>query len=345
MLGHPWHGGAKIVFTLSLLTLCDLLMAQQSLSEWKQGRGWGWIWGDQDEVGSLNALNPKTVLQALSLVKEGKIYDLGITYDRTSYRWPGHSPGEILSFRTPEGVKRQRDPDLVNPETNPAQVAWHSCALFISDNVATQIDGLGHVTTGSDNHWYNGFTEAAWGGDWGIRKGDASTIPPIVVRAVLVDVAGFKKVAALPAGMPITPEELRQTLAWEKVDIRAGDAVFIRTGTLRYWGDRGSDHGAIAAHDSAGLNLDAARWLVEEKGAIFIGSDTSGLEVGPPPPGSTSFIPVHEYLLVQQGVHIGEFHYLEDLARDTVYEFCYVALTNKIKGTTAGFALRPIALR
>ena len=37
--------------------------------------------------------------------------------------------------------------------------------------------------------------------------------------------------------------------------------------------------------------------------------------------------------------------HLEDLAREKVYEFCYIATTNKIKGTTAGFAMRPIALR
>jgi len=83
----------------------------------------------------------------------------------------------------------------------------------------------------------------------------------------------------------------------------------------------------------------------EQKGAILIGSDTSGLEVGPAPAGSRSFNPVHEYLLVEQGVHIGEFHNLEELARDRGYEFCYVASTNKIKGTVAGFAMRPIALR
>jgi hypothetical protein len=28
--------------------------------------------------------------------------------------------------------------------------------------------------------------------------------------------------------------------------------------------------------------------------------------------------PVHKYLLIEQGVHIGEFHFLEDLARDRV---------------------------
>ena len=56
---------------------------------------------------------------------------------------------------------------------------------------------------------------------------------------------------------------------------------------------------------------------------------------------------VHEraYLLVAQGVHIGEFHFLEDLARDQAYEFCYMCATNKIKGTSAGFTLRPIAIR
>ena len=97
-----------------------------------------------------------------------------------------------------------------------------------------------------------------------------------------------------------------------------------------------------AAH---GLDLGAARWLVEQKGAILIGADTSGLEWTPGPKEPPSFIPVHRYLLTQQGVHIGEFHYLEDLARDRVYEFCYVCTTNKIRGTTAGFCLRPIALR
>ena len=56
-------------------------------------------------------------------------------------------------------------------------------------------------------------------------------------------------------------------------------------------------------------------------------------------------MPTHDYLLIEQGVHIGESHYLEDLARDKVYGFCYIALVNKIRGTTAGFALRPIAIR
>ena len=82
-----------------------------------------------------------------------------------------------------------------------------------------------------------------------------------------------------------------------------------------------------------------------DQGAVLVGSDTSGLEAGPPAPGSRSFMPVHNYLLIEQGVHIGEFHNLEALAREKVYQFCYVGTTNKIRGTASGFALRPIAIR
>ena len=160
-------------------------------------------------------------------------------------------------------------------------VYWHSAALFISDNVATQIDGLGHITAGLDDHWYNGFKEADWGGDWGPRKCDASTIPPIVARGVLIDVAAFKKVDALPGHTLISTKDLQDTLAWEGVTLAPGDVVLVRTGTARYWGEDGADHARIAEHDSAGPDLTATRWLVEEQGAIMVGSDTSGYEVNP----------------------------------------------------------------
>lgn len=324
------------------------LYAQRNTARkgWTPGKGYGWVWGKNDEVGALNTLGPADVKAAMGLVKQGKVYDLGITYDRTSYKWPGHSPGEIITFRGPEGVKRQGDNDFVNDKTkNPSGTGWHSCALFMNDNVATQIDGLGHATEGADNHWYNGFKEAEWGGNWGIRKCGAETIPPIVARGVLIDVAGHRSLPVLPSGFRITPKILSNALEAQGTEIRPGDAVFIRTGTLQFWDETGSNHAKIGEHDSAGIDLAAAKWLVEEKGAVFVGSDTSGLEVGPPPAGSTSFMPVHNYLLIEQGVHIGEFHFLEELAKDKAYEFAYVGTANKIKGTAAGFALRPIAIR
>ena len=312
---------------------------------WQKGVGWGWVWGEDDEVGALNALSQGTTREALRLAKTGKVFDLGITYDRSSYKWPGHSPCEVMTFRTPEGVARQSDHAFTKTDVNSSQTHWHSCALFISDNVATQIDGLAHVTVGQDNHWYNGFKESEWGGDFGVRKCDATTIPPIVARGVMLDIASLHGVRTLPSHYAITPADLQQAQDAQGVSLQPGDVVLIRTGTLSLWGSDGANHEILADHDSAGINLDSAKYLVEQCGAIMIGSDTSGLEVGPAPPGSDSFIPVHKYLLVKQGVHIAEFHYLEDLSREKVYEFCYIAMTNKIAGSTAGFTMRPIAIQ
>ena len=163
-------------------------------------------------MGALNGLTNQTRAAALQLASQGKVYDLGITYSRNSYKWPGHSPGEIMMFRSPEGVKRQLDNDFIEPKVNPLGMAWHSCALFINDNVATQIDGLGHVVVGQDNHWYNGFTEEQWGGDFGIRKCDATTIPPVVARGIMIDIASLKGVDALPAHYAITPEDVDAAL-------------------------------------------------------------------------------------------------------------------------------------
>jgi len=340
----------RLVITLSagaFLWGSGYLYAQQGEGRkgWTPGKGYGWVWGKDDEVGALNTLGPEDVRLALRTVRQGKVYDMGVTYDRTSFKWPGHSPGEIMTFRSPEGVKRQGDHPFVKGAGNSSGTAWHSSALFINDNVATQIDGLGHATEGKDDHWYNGFKEKDWGGNWGIRKCGAETIPPIVARGVLIDVAGYQKVDTLPSHFLITRQILQAALRAQGTEIRPGDAVFIRTGTLRHWGEAGGDHAKVGEHDSAGIDLDAAKWLVADQGAVLVGSDTSGVEVGPVPEGSKSFMPVHNYLLIEQGVHMGEFHNLEELAKDKAYNFAYICGVNKIKGTAAGFALRPIAIR
>ena len=256
------------------------------MKKWVKGKGWGWVWGQQDEVGALNEMTDASRLAALRLVKQGKAYDLGLAYDRMSYKWPGHSPGEVISFRTPAGVKTQQDLPFTTPEGgNTGGTAWHSSALFMNDNVATQIDGLGHITHGQDNHFYNGFKAAEWGGDFGLRKADVTTIPPIIARGVLIDVAGYKK-RRCPAvalrdhrrgsrGRAEGPERrcyARHRSCWSAPERRATGA------------QNGSDHAKIGEHDSAGIGLKAAKWLVEQKGALVVGTDTSGLEYVPPKP-------------------------------------------------------------
>src|SRR5262249_3378560 len=81
---------------------------EPTVKGWTKGKGWGG-WGEKDEVGSLNAMTPESIKKALALVKTGKVYDLGVPYDRQSFKWPGHSPGEIIMYRSPEGVKREGD--------------------------------------------------------------------------------------------------------------------------------------------------------------------------------------------------------------------------------------------
>ena len=307
---------------------------------WRPGDGWGWVWGEEDELGALNAMTPQSILEALGRLQTGRIFDLGVELERKSFVAPTHPNIEVVSYRTPEGLKRQAE---VPGFDDPDGVSFRTNVVIISDHAGTQIDGLCHATFGADNHWYNGYTDARDAGDFGADRASAVSIPPIVLGAVLADVAGQIGVDALDAGFAIDSSLLEATLAAQGTEVAPGEAVFVRTGSLRNWGRSGRDHQALSGSDTAGITLEAARWLVEEKGAILIGSDTSTLEVLPPVDGDNAS-PVHKYLLVDQGVHMGELHYLEELASSATYRFCYVALTPKIRGTTGGFALRPIAI-
>jgi kynurenine formamidase len=53
-------------------------------------------------------------------------------------------------------------------------------------------------------------------------------------------------------------------------------------------------------------------------------------------------MPVHAHLLVQSGIHIIEVMNLEELARDGIHEFLFVAAPMNIRGAT-GAPLRPLA--
>ncbi|MBI4590343.1 MAG: cyclase family protein [Candidatus Rokubacteria bacterium] len=183
---------AVIVFVVGFAVPADA----QMVKGWVKGKGYGWIWGPNDEIGALNAITEQKVLAALRIPKQGKVYDLGILYDRGSFQWPGHSPAEVMSFRTPEGLKRQ-DLESISGQKH---VAWHSAAVFVNDNVGTQIDSLCHVTTGDDNHWYNGYKESEWGSNFGPRRACADKMPPVITRGVLIDVTGAKGQLPLPSG-------------------------------------------------------------------------------------------------------------------------------------------------
>ena len=176
---------AAAVGLLGAPTTQKSALAQDSPPEvtpkkWEKGKGWGWVWGDDDELGNLNELSPELALKALSKVEEGNVYDLGLAYDRRSYKFVGHSSGEIMSFRTPEGLLlHPGDKELAFvEEDNSLNTTWSSNALFISDNVATQIDALGHIYEGDPPRAYNGYRSEDIQSDFGLLKLGADTIPP-----------------------------------------------------------------------------------------------------------------------------------------------------------------------
>ncbi len=145
-------------------------------------------------------------------------------------------------------------------------------------------------------------------------------LPPIVARGVLIDVTGFKKATVLPDAYRITRADLEGAMAAQRVSLRAGDIVLIRGGKV---------------------TLDAATWLAETGQAVIIGGDYLSLETykyGRP----DLTVPVHNYLLNQRGVAIVQVDNLEELARDRVYEFAFIAASLRSQGSS-GVQFRPLA--
>ncbi len=75
---------------------------------------------------------------------------------------------------------------------------------------------------------------------------------------------------------------------------------------------------------------------------MIVGADNLSLEAFPSELAS-DYVPVHTYLLAEQGAPIIELAWLEDLARDEVYEFAFIAAPLKLRGADAA-PLRPVAI-
>jgi kynurenine formamidase len=72
------------------------------------------------------------------------------------------------------------------------------------------------------------------------------------------------------------------------------------------------------------------------------GADSCCVQVQPAPPGAAAGNVHHELFFA--GIFLIENLDLRELARDGVYEFLYLNLTERIKGAT-GSPVRPLAIR
>jgi len=289
-----------------------------------------------DEVGALNEMTPASVAAAAKEVKTGKVYDLDPGRFRGMPLWPGHPPYELITFRTPLGEYNQKDQGWLL-EKNDAHIGFISEVMIGCMHTGCHMDSLAHITVGQDNHWYGGFKESKDLGDWGPLKADISTTPPVVTRGVMIDVAAYKGVKMLPAAYCITVADLKGALAKQGTVLKPGDTVLVRTGQLSVWPDKAE----MGKGGGAGLGLEAVKWLAINNKTILMGVDQAAFECDSPDP--TNPHPVHLFMLIENGIHIMEFTYLEDLSKDKVYDFMFVVCPLKNKGGT-GSMIRPIAV-
>lgn len=252
-------------------------------------------------------------------LSSAKIYDLGQPYYAGMPHYPVHPP-YLYTLNKLHG-----EFVLENGASSAAET------LTLGGHVGTHIDALAHFSC--DGRLHGGVVPTqSYGG--GVKEYAVDTVAPIFRRGVLFDVAGIEGVDALPEDFVVTPEHL------EACGVRpaAGGIALIRTGWARFWSDAKryitGGHGAQVV--GPGPTLPAARWL-SERGIFAAGSDTVAFERTP------SKMEVHVHLLVERGIHIIECLNLEDLARDGVKEFLFVALPLKIRGGT-GSPIRPVAV-
>ena len=280
-------------------------------------------------------LSQPDVRDALALAVQGRVYDLDCERFPGMPLFAGHPAFQVLSYRTPRGLVNQGDQEWL--ADNQVNFHWQSEMLIGTVHSGTHIDALSHITCGDGHTWHGGGSADRDLGDFGPLREDATEIPPIITRGVLIDIPGLRGVDALDAHEPVGPQELQEALSRQQVQLHSGDVAVVRTGYLSGW----PDADFIAAHEQAGIDRDAALWLAEH-GVVAVAGDTESVEVLPSTvPGNPH--PVHIALLAERGIFIIEMVNCEELARDRVFEFCFVCLPVSIRGAT-GSMVRPVAI-
>lgn len=256
-------------------------------------------------------------------VIESRVFDLSRPLDAQTPVHPTHPPYRVALVR--------RYGDLVREEG----VSGATEMLLMSGHHSTHMDALGHMSAHGRLHGGADAAEAAKGG-WGLRSHSIADADPVISEGVLLDIEAVRG-RPLEAAEVVSAADLQRACELAGVTVESGDTVLVRTGWGRHWADPltfSGEHGG-----SPGVDLEAARWLVEQ-GATLTGSDTMVYERTAP--GSNA-LPVHAFLLVDRGIHIMEMLDLDELAAEGIHRFLFVAAPLRIAGAT-GSPLRPLAL-
>jgi kynurenine formamidase len=300
---------------------------------------WG-RWGDDDEIGTLNNIEPSDIIDAAKLIRKGRVFSLGLSLKEPIQsglfggRWnPIH---QMLATGTDAAAGKQ-DGD------GTAYLRYADDAINMPCQASTQWDALCHIFL--DDKMYNGYPATDVTVQGAARLGIDKVRDKMVGRGVLLDVARHKNVPSLDDGYAITNDDLNACAADQGVEIRKGDFVIVRTGHQERC-LKDDDWTGYAGGDAPGFSFETAYWI-RENDIAAICADTWGCEVRPNETDQ-AIQPWHWVVIPAIGISMGEIFYLKELAEDCagdgVYEFFFVAPPLHLPGG-AGSPINPQAIK
>ena len=280
-------------------------------------------WGAADERGSGNHMKAESVLRATRLIKTGEVIELSYVLN-SSMPLVGTRRFDVHTKRT-----------FMNQFSN-RRGSNEEILISEMGQVGTQLDGFAHQTI--EDKVYNCFKLDEISTRGGFTKVGIEKVGALITRGVLIDVAGLKGVDTLPDTYEITVQDLQQALTRQNLKLQPGDAVIIHTGWGKLWGKDNARYGKTCP----GIGVAAAEWLAKQD-PMLVGADNWPVEVLPNPDPQIS-APVHQIMLVVNGIHLLENLKLDELAAKRVYEFAFMLQPLKLQGAT-GSTVAPVAVR
>ena len=277
-------------------------------------RWWPSPFGEDDQLGMLNHVDEAKRREALGLVRRGRLYDLGRVLEEGIPVFPGRFFRQTL-VTTAHHANEEGG-------VGENQVNWVTEQVASTMQLGTHVDALSHLQIGERG--YNGWTVSELADTTGVKRLGVETVPQIVTRGWLVDVA------------PREPGEVIGVADLEGLEPEPGDAVLFHTG----WGANWDDPETYVSGEP-GPGYELAAWLAERQVALT-GCDT--WSYGPVPAENPDRpFEVPQILNVRHGVFVVENLDTSALAADGVREFALVLTHPKLRGATGAW-VSPIAL-